>query len=387
VQLIIFGGLRKLTAKNKKIVSIVTIAVLILAGVISYRIYTNLAANKDRAGRISQGRTVAVEVSRVGRQDIRPFLKFSGSLEPLWSAEISAKLDGRLDQVYVDEGSVVRAGMVIAVLDTNELAAQVVQAEGSLLAAQSGLEQAELDLKRAETLSKQGAVSIQALDTARIKRDLAVAQVRSAEGNMSLLAARLDNANVIAPRDGVVVKRFLQSGYYAKAGAPIVSVADVTSLLAKATVGEAQINEITMGLPVKVMADALGDKQFAGEITRISPAASLPSRTFTAEVTIPNADGVLKAGMFGKVEIPGMVHKNALVVPEGALAMREDQKTVFVLLEENKVQQRVLKLGYIGDGWAEVLDGLKEGEQIVTSGQNKLKDGSTVKVGAQEGGK
>lgn len=374
-----------MATKKQKVISIVAVAVIVLAGIISYRIYANLAANKDRAARVAQGRAVAVEIAKVARRDITPVLNFSANLEPFWTADISPKVDGRIDRLLVDEGDVVGAGSVIAVLDTNELYAQVVQAQGSLYSAQAGLEQAILDLQRTEALARQGAVSIQALDTARIKRDLAIGQVRSAEGNLSLLQARLDNANILAPRDGVVTKRYLQAGYYAKAGSPIVTVSDVTSLLAKATVGEAQVSELAMNIPVNVQVNALGGKRFAGTITRISPAALVPARTFTAEITIPNPDNVLKTGMFATVEVPGQVHKNAIVVPETALAMREDQKTVYVVNAENKVQQRILKLGYVGGGWAEVLEGVKEGETIVVAGQNKLKDGATITTSAGAG--
>ncbi|MDT8901795.1 efflux RND transporter periplasmic adaptor subunit [Anaeroselena agilis] len=363
---------------KKKLVKIVAIVVIAFTAVIAYRIYANLAANKERAGRVTQGRTVAVELGKVTRQDIKPVLVFSANLEPVWSADISSKVDGRIDRLLVEEGDVVKAGSLLAVLDTNELAAQVVQAQGSLFSAQASLEQANLDLKRTEALAKQGAVSVQALDTARIKRDLAIGSLRSAEGNLALLQARLDNANIVAPRDGVVVKRYVQAGYYTKAGTAIVAVADTASLLAKAMVGEAQVHELSVGSKVAVQVNAFPGKQFAGTVTRISPAAVQPSRTFTAEITIPNPGGQLKSGMFAKVEAPGRVRPGALAVPEGALVMREDQKTVFVVIADNKVQQRLLKLGYVGGGWAEVLDGVKLGDTIVVAGHNKLKDGSSI---------
>lgn len=374
--------------KKKTSLILVIFTVLALVGVISYRIYDNISANKERAAKVSQGRGAAVETGVVSRRDIIPLLTFSANLEPLWNADISPKVDGRIDKLSVDEGDSVTAGMVVGVLDTNELAAQVMQAEGNLLSSQASLEQAELDLSRAQALAQQGAVAVQALDSARTKRDLALGQVRSAQGNLVLLQARLNNANITAPRDGIVVKRYLQAGAYAKAGAQVISIADVSCLLGKATIGEAQLSEIAVGLPAVIKVNALQDKEFAGTITRLSPAASLPARTFTAEVTIPNSSGILKPGMFSKIIIPGAVHKNALVVPERALVLREDQKTVYVITAENKVQQRILKLGYVGEGWAEVLEGLTDGERIVVEGQNKLKDGSVINAsGSKEGEK
>lgn len=374
-------------AKKRKVIFIVGALIIVLTSIISYRIYSNLAANKQRAAKMSQGQVVAVEVATVTRHDINPILSFSANLEPVWVADISPKVDGRIDSLRVDEGDLVSGGMVIATLDTNELSAQVVQAEGNLLSNQASLEQAELELRRTAALAQQGAISAQILDNARTKRDLSIGQVRSAEGNLTLLQARLDNANIYAPRDGVVVKRYLQSGVYAKAGTPIISLANVSSLLAKATVGEAQIAQLLVGTSVKVRVDALGNKVFSGVITRISPAAVLPARTFVAEITIPNAEGILKPGMFAKVDVPGQVHPGSIAVPEKALVMREDQKTVYVVNSDKRVQQRIIQVGFVGNGWAEVLGGLNEGEQIVVAGQNKLKDGSSIQVSeSKEGG-
>lgn len=368
-------------SRRKKAIIIVAVIALVLVGIVGYRIYSNLQSGKERAGRVSQGQAVAVEVAAVTRRDITPALTFSSSLEPVWSAEISSKVDARIEQLTVDEGDAVSPGMTIAVLDMGELSAQVIQAEGNLFQAKANLEQAELDYRRMEPLAKQGAVSAQTLDSARTRRDLAAGQVRAAEGALALYDNKLTGATIISPRGGVVVKRHLQAGFYAKAGAPIVTVADITTLLAKATVGEAEIAQLRMGANVKVKLDALGSQEFTGTITRLSPAATVPSRTFTAEVSIPNEQSILKAGMFAKVEVPVQVHTQALVVPETALVMKEDIKTVYVLAADNKVQQRVLKLGYTSDGWAEVLDGIKDGEQIVVAGQNKLRDGATIRLG------
>ena len=117
------------------------------------------------------------------------------------------------------KGDRVTAGMVLARLDTNELAAQVMQAEGQLLQAKANLEQNELNFRRMELLAKKEAIAAQTLDSARTQRDLAQGGVNAAEGNMLLLRARLENANIVSPLTGVVVKRYVQSGTFSKAGA------------------------------------------------------------------------------------------------------------------------------------------------------------------------
>lgn len=370
---------------KKKVYRIVAVVAILLLAVISYRIHANIAANKERAERVAKGSTLTVDIGTVSRRDVRPVLQFSANLEAVWAADVSSKVDGRIASLYVDEGDAVTAGAVIAVLDTDELLPEVNQAQGSLYEAKANLEQAGLDLKRAQQLADQGAIAAEALDTARIKRDLATGAVESAQGVVDQLRARLDNANVIAPRDGIVTKRYLQAGVYTKTGSPIISLADVSCVLAKAAVGESEVSQLKIGSMAAVRVDALGSRVFSGKVTRITPAAALPSRTFTAEISIPNGDRALLPGMFAQVEVAGEVHKNALVVPESALVLREDQKSVYVVGADNKVQQRILSLGYVGGGWAEVLSGVREGERIVLSGQNKLRDGSSIDLPSGEG--
>ena len=378
--------MNRLATKNKKLIIGVVIAVTVLTAIVGYRIYTNLAATKERAGRATQGRVVTVEIAPVTRKDITPVVSFSANLEPQWNADISAKVDGRIDRLLVEEDDFIKAGAILAMLDTNELAAQVLQAQGSLLTAQAELEQAELDLRRNVALANQGAISMQILDSMRIKRDLNIGKVRSAEGNMALIQTRFDNANIVAPRDGIIVKRWVQSGYYTKTGAAIVSLADTSSLLAKATIGEAQVQDIAIGSVVKVIVSALGNTEFSGVITRLSPAATAPARTFTAEISISNPQGVLKPGLFAKVSTPIQARTNVIVVPESALVMKEDQKTIFVVTAEGQARQVTLKLGYVGEGYAEVLEGLKDGDIIVVAGHNKIKDGATIKGASNKDG-
>lgn len=358
---------------------------VLFTSVVGYRIYQNISMSKVRAAQMSQGKGVAVQVGIVGTRDIIPRVEFSAGLEPVWSADISAKVDGRVNTVLVEEGDIVKAGTVLATLDTNELAAQVLQAQGNLSVVQSNLEQAELDYSRYSALSAQGAVSAQLLDNARTKRDSAAGQVRAAEGNLGLVQEKLNNANVMAPRNSVVTKKHVQSGTFTRAGGPIITVADLSTLVAKATIGESQVGDLTVGSTVKVRVDAVSGQEFVGTITRISPVATLPARTFTAEISIGNQQGLLKAGMFAKVEVGSKVHPNVLVIPASALVMREDQKTVFVVGADNKVQQRILKLGFVGEGLAEVIEGLNQGETIVIEGQNKIKDGAEITT-AKDGG-
>ena len=367
--------------KNKKTIWIVVIVVLLLGAFLGFRIYSNLNTAKQKAAAITKGRVVTVEVMPAFRKNIMPVIVLSAALEPIWYSDISPKVDGRIGDLMTDEGQVVYAGQVIATIENDEFAAQVSQAQGTAYTTKADLAQANADLARYERLYAQGAISVQQYEAMRTKTAALEGQLRANEGNIGYLEARLGNTNVITPHAGTVIKRYLQAGDYAKAGVPIFNIADLSMLAAKATVGENQINQVTLGASAKVVVDALDGREFMGTVTKVSPAAIVPAHTFSMEVSLDNAEGILRSGMFAKVVISGKERQQALVVPEASLVLFEDQRTVFVLIGD-QVQQRKLKLGYVGDGWAEVLSGLNPGELIVVAGQNITRDGSKVTVTA-----
>lgn len=367
----------KLGIANKKVrMAIIVFAVVF--GIIGFRIYKNISDNQQKAARVSGAGSIEVETTVVGRQDIIPELVFSANLDPVWSAEISPKFSGRLDRLRVDEGDIVVVGQVLAQMDTAELASQVYQAEGALYSAQANRQDAVADYDRNAKLYEQGAVSKKEYESSRFKQDNATGSYSAAQGGLNVLQERLDSATIRSPRTGVVTRRFLHEGYYVNSGTPIISVADTSELLAVADVGEGHIGAIYLGASADICVAAYGGELFRGKITRISPVAQLPARTFRVEINIPNQDQRLKGGMFATITIHGQVRKSTLVIPQTAIVMREDQKTVYIIDPNNIVQQKLLEVGSINDGMVEVLNGLDEGDRIVISGQNRLRQGSKV---------
>ena len=170
-------------------VRIAIIASLVLLAIIAYRIYGNIQANNERANRVSQGQNIAVATSFPQRQSITPVMRFAGSLDPVWQADVAAKIDGRVEKVYVNEGDKVTAGTVLAHLEQTEQTANLLSAKGSLMDAQTTLERAERELQRYQALYEKGAVSEQTVDNYRFARNNAQGKLSEAQGvwdNMQL---------------------------------------------------------------------------------------------------------------------------------------------------------------------------------------------------------
>jgi len=368
--------------KRKKVLYITSITMVLIIGLIGFRIYTNMSNAKAKAAAMTRGRISTVEVMPAFNKDITPVLTFTASLEPVWHSDISPKVDGRIETLYTDESQKVPAGQIIAKLENMDFSAQVSQAEGTLYSVSADLAQAKSDLSRNKMLVEQGALSQQQYEASIAKVASLEGQMRASQGNLGYQQSRLGFTDVVTPHAGTVMTRYLQPGDYAKAGTPIFTIADTSVMLAKAIVGEGQITQVKLGDAAQVLVEALSDQPFTGRITKIVPAAAVPARTFTLEVSIDNSQDTLLSGLTAKVMAKGKEHANALVVPESALVLFEDQQTVFVLANNDQVVQRKLRLGYVGNGWAEVLSGLNPGDLIVVKGQNTIRDGSKVQVTA-----
>ena len=371
------GG-REVNLQNRK-VKIVLGLLLAVCVIIGYRIYSNIQADRARAAKMSQSRSIAVVTAHPVRRTIVPQLHFSGSLDPEWQAQVAAKVDGRLEKVYVHEGDRVEKGQVLAILEQMDTDANLLSAKGSFLDAQTSLRKAETDLARYEKLYATGAVSQQVVDDYRFARDNAAAKLEAARGSLQGMESKAAGTVVTAPADGIVAKRFYQEGYYAKAGTPLFAIADISMLKTTIHIPEGQVTGVRVGNEADIALPAYPGKKLVGKITRIAPVADLPAHTFAAEVSVDNSEGLL-AGVYANVSLIGEPREQVLTIPMHAIVMRDDQQTVFVADAQGVVQRRVLALGYSDDNVAEVLSGLDENDTIVVEGHNKLREGSRINL-------
>lgn len=371
------GG-RKVNLQNRK-VKIVLGLLLAVCVIIGYRIYSNIQADRARAAKMSQSRSIAVVTAHPVRRTIVPQLHFSGSLDPEWQAQVAAKVDGRLEKVYVHEGDRVEKGQVLAILEQMDTDANLLSAKGSFLDAQTSLRKAETDLARYEKLYATGAVSQQVVDDYRFARDNAAAKLEAARGSLQGMESKAAGTVVTAPADGIVAKRYYQEGYYAKAGTPLFAIADISMLKTTIHIPEGQVTGVKVGNEADIALPAYPGKKLVGKITRIAPVADLPAHTFAAEVSVDNSEGLL-AGVYANVSLIGEPREQVLTIPMHAIVMRDDQQTVFVADAQGVVQRRVLSLGYSDDKVAEVLSGLDEKDTIVVEGHNKLREGSRINL-------
>ncbi|MFA6075685.1 MAG: efflux RND transporter periplasmic adaptor subunit [Negativicutes bacterium] len=370
-----------MTSRKKNALIILLIAAVALGALIGYRIYSNIQANKAKA--LATTNEVYVSVGHATRREILPTIKLPATIEAAWSSQISSKVDGRIILMNVNVGDHVVAGQTMCQFNTDDLDLAVLQAQANLLQAQANADNAESNFERTKYLYDEKISTKMAFERDKSLRDASAAQMQVAAANLKTMQRKVTEATIVAPHSGVVVERKAQEGYYAKAGESIFMLADDHDIIIKKNVPEGKVSEISIGMPLTITVDAVPGKKFFGKITRIYPSAILPTRTYTSEATIDNNNGTLHMGMSATVEITGNARKNVLCVPERALIVKDDQKSVFIVLKDNIVKQTVVEIGALGGGWAEILSGITEADTIVLSGQNKISDGDTIKISGE----
>ena len=360
---------------------ILVIGVVIILGIVAFRVISNIMARNEQAKKSNQGRTAVIMADYPKRQTIVPKFRFSGTLDPIWQADVAAKVDGRIEKVLVQEGQAVEAGQGLVMLEQVDTAANLMNARGSYLDAKTNYEKAELFLKRYQDLYAKGAVSKEALDNLQFALENARGKLDAAKGVLAAAESDLGGTTVTTPRAGVIQKRYFQEGYYAKVGTALFNIADISTLSAKIDIPEGYVNSVAVGGKVEFTIPSMSgeNKKVDGTIIRISPVAVQPSRTFEAEVVVDNKDNRLRGGMYAEALITAIPKENVLTIPMTAISMRDDQRTCYVI-EDGKAVRKILTTGYIGENVVEVLHGITEKDQIITGGLNKVREGVSVKV-------
>jgi membrane fusion protein, multidrug efflux system len=308
---------------------------------------------------------VPVEVAAVQAGVIEAAYRGTATLEAEDEATVMAKTSGEIEQILVEEGDRVRAGQVLARLETDKLKLELARATASA-------DKLEQDFKRNESVYQRNLISREAYE--RTKFELEAAR---AAADLARLA--LQDSEIKAPFDGVVTARFIKRGNTLQAGVQAFRVTKLDRLQANLHVPERDIHKLRAGHPVKLTVDAWPGKVFDGAIIRVNPVVDAGSGTVKVTAQMQSGQSELKPGMFGRVEILYDKRDNAILVDRDAVLTEDAQQSVFVI-SEGKARRRLIKTGYSDAYNYEVVEGLQAGDQVVTTGQSNLKDDAKVQA-------
>jgi RND family efflux transporter MFP subunit len=357
---------------------------------------------QDRTGPSKSGkdlRPVPVEVAPIQRGPIALQRTFSGELQALAEFVVAPKVSGRVERVIVNIADTVKRGQVVAELDNDEYVQAVAQAQADLEVARaklseagSALEIAGREFKRTESLLKRGIASDSEFDAARQDRlakqaqlKVAVAQVVKAESSLETANIRLRYTQVTAGWTGgselrVVAERYVDEGQTVAANAPLLLIVELHPIVGVVFVTERDYAYLKPGQLVSLTTDAYPDEQYTGCIDRIAPVFRKSTRQARIEMTIDNPQHRLKPGMFISAAVVLARVPEATIVPEQALTSRDDRSGVFIVSADGRsVAWREVKAG-IREGNRVQVEGEGLSGQVVTLGQQLVKDGSAITI-------
>jgi len=323
-------------------------------------------------------------------------------------AAISSKASGRLEWLGVAEGTRVKAGEIIARLDSRDVSAQLDAARANVNVARAALEQmlaedrdAEASLRRTRDLIAQKFVSQSALDQAKARSDRAVAGVASGKAGLAVAEATARNAQVAvdytlirAPFDGIILSKSANVGDMvtpfssaADSKGAVVTMADMSTLEVEADVSESSLSKISVGQPTEITLDALPDMRFAGTVSRMVPTVDRAKATVMTKVRFDLIDPRVLPEMSAKVSflsqrVTPEQQKPLVAVNPDTLAQRDGKAVVFVVRDNRAVEMPVTPGKKIADLIA-IAGDVKSGEKAVLKPPPELKDGALVKLGAK----
>jgi RND family efflux transporter MFP subunit len=354
-----------------------------------------------RGGRGGQARPpMTVELAPVTRASISDEITVVGNLVGESTVAVAPRAAGRLQEVYVRMGDRVTRGQRIARIEDFELREQIKQAEAAQEVSQATIRQREADLalaknnvERNRSLYERQLLPKQTLDdnearyqSAQAQLDLARAQANQSQARLDELEINLGNTIITSPVNGFIARRAVDPGASVGQNAPVVDVVDISRVRLVANVVEKDLEQLQTGDTTRVQVDAFPGETFTGRIARVSPVLDPATRTAPIEIEVPNPDFRLKPGMYARVSITTDTTKDALVVPSDALADLGGRRGVFQVLNDTAVF-RTVQVGSEQQKFVEILSGVAEGEQVITTGARALRDGDRVILaGGQRGG-
>ena len=276
----------------------------------------------------------------------------------------------RSEEIRIAEAQVQQATAALSLARANQAQNEIRQREVEATQTQVDQARAGLELARAATARDQ--ISEEDVQAAR-------ASLAQAKANVGYLQTQISYARIKAPVSGLIASRMTDPGESALPGVPMFRIVNNREVYVRAQIGEVKIRELDEGQVVKVTIDALAGESFRGIVTDILPVADTESRAFQVKIRVPNEEGKLKQGMFARIEVIAEQQTNVLVVPREALIEREGKSFVYIA-ERGQAIEKDVQTGLQEADSVAILRGLKQGDQIIVRGQDRLGSGQKIEI-------
>jgi membrane fusion protein (multidrug efflux system) len=308
---------------------------------------------------------IPVEVSDVSRGNISAYYSNTATLDAEQEATVVSKVRGIIEELYVEEGDRVEAGQVIAKIEDEQYRIEADRAKANL-------DRLYSEFQRNRELFDKELISAEVYQNSQYEYE-------SQKATYELAMLNLENTSVRAPISGVISRRFVKKGNMIATDQQMYRVTDFSPLQAILHIPEHEMSKISGDQHVELQVDAIPGEIFLGRVERTSPVVDPETGTFKTTIYVSETRNRLRPGMFARVKIVYDTRENARMIPKSAVISEDLAQSVYVIRDSLAFKKNI-RTGYTNGSNVEVIDGLDDGEIVVTIGQTSLQDSSKVNV-------
>ncbi|GAA3584327.1 efflux RND transporter periplasmic adaptor subunit [Snuella lapsa] len=356
--------------RYKYIIALTTVALLFSA-----------CGNNTSKNDVTNTVPLRVQVGHTNKTNNHPFLAVSGKVQSVNSADLSTRIMGYVDNIYVDVGDRVHKGQLLISIHMADLRAKRAQVKAGIAEAEAAFLNAEKDFNRFKNLFANNSASQKELDDVSTRYHMTKARLEAANQQQQEIKAQFEYANIKSPFNGIVTSKMVKVGNMAQPGQTLISVEAPDNFEVMASVPESEITQIKSDTQVTVVIKSI-NKEIVGTVTEVSASAKNTGGQYLVKVALGKTDTLVRSGMFATVNFP--VKSKGLnpqvLIPQQAVINHGGLTGIYTVSQNNTAVLRWLRLGKTFGDQVEVLSGLSENETFIVSAEGKLFNGANISI-------
>ncbi|MCM8785189.1 MAG: efflux RND transporter periplasmic adaptor subunit [Candidatus Omnitrophica bacterium] len=341
--------------------------------------------NKEKTKKIFYEEDIPVEVAKVQEIILKDEIESLGEIEPYQKVVIYSEVSGLIEKLNVKEGDYVKKGDFIAQIDYRKRKIEYENVENQLKAAMINLENIKKDYERFTNLFKEGVISEKKLDDIKTQYEVVSHQIEALKKQFEIAKIRLNEAFIYSPINGFIAEKFVDEGEFITESSmmrsvPIVSIIDISKVKINLPVSTEDIGKVKKDQSVLVETDSYHDKVFYGKVSRIYPFVDEKTRTVNVEIILENNSFIIKPGMYCKGKIITGERKSLIVPLDAIMKLPGSGNYYCFRVKDNFAEKVYIKVGKIGESYAEVKEGLNKDDIVIVTSQGILDTGKKIKI-------
>jgi RND family efflux transporter MFP subunit len=337
--------------------------------------------NADKKVVVDNSPAISVTVSQVAANNNSPFLSVSGKIQATNSADLSTRMMGYVNKVYVKVGDQVRKGQLLVSINNSDLQAKRAQVNAGITEATAAFNNAQKDYNRFKNLFADNSASQKEMDDMTANFEMAKARLEASNQMKNEINAQFAYSNITAPFNGTVTSKNVEVGNMANPGMPLISLETPGDFEVMVMVPETEISEIKKGTTVAVLVKSI-NKTLKGKVTEVSTSAKNTGGQYLVKIDLDKTDANILSGMFTTVQFP-VERKTAstmVLIPTEAIVTNGQLSGIYTVSQSNTALLRWLRLGRTFGNQIEVLSGLNTDEAYIVSAEGKLYNGAKITI-------